>query len=46
MTDCGAAVLIIKLVRVCVVYFGLSKKHIGLYITTPVVEEHKNELNG
>jgi uncharacterized protein YdhG (YjbR/CyaY superfamily) len=26
------------------VYFGLSKKHIGLYIPTPVVEEHKSEL--
>jgi uncharacterized protein YdhG (YjbR/CyaY superfamily) len=25
-------------------YFGLSKKHIGLYIPTPVVEEHKSEL--
>lgn len=28
------------------VYFGLSKKHIGLYIPTPVVEEHKTELKG
>lgn len=28
------------------VYFGLSKKHIGLYIPTPVVEEHKSELKG
>lgn len=28
------------------VYFGLSKKHIGLYIPTPIVEEHKSELNG
>ena len=27
-------------------YFGLSKKHIGLYIPTPVVEEHKSELKG
>jgi uncharacterized protein YdhG (YjbR/CyaY superfamily) len=26
------------------VYFGLSKKHIGLYIPTPVIEEHKSEL--
>ncbi len=26
------------------VYFGLSKKHIGLYIPTPIVEEHKSEL--
>jgi uncharacterized protein YdhG (YjbR/CyaY superfamily) len=28
------------------VYFGLSKKHIGLYISTPIVEEHKSELKG
>ncbi|NAL78424.1 DUF1801 domain-containing protein [Nitrososphaera sp. AFS] len=28
------------------VYFGLSKKHIGLYIPTPIVEEHKSELKG
>jgi uncharacterized protein YdhG (YjbR/CyaY superfamily) len=28
------------------VYFGLSKKHIGLYIPTPVVKEHKGELKG
>jgi uncharacterized protein YdhG (YjbR/CyaY superfamily) len=26
------------------VYFGLSKKHIGLYIPAPIVEEHKSEL--
>ena len=26
------------------VYFRLSKNHIGLYIPTPVIEEHKNEL--
>ena len=26
------------------VYFRLSKKHIGLYMPTPVVEEHKEEL--
>jgi len=26
------------------VYFRLSKKHIGLYIPTPVIEEHKEEL--
>ena len=26
------------------VYFGLSKKHIGLYIPTPIVQEHKSEL--
>ena len=25
-------------------YFGLSKKHIGLYIPTPIVEEYKSEL--
>jgi uncharacterized protein YdhG (YjbR/CyaY superfamily) len=24
------------------VYFGLSKKHIGLYIPTPIIEEHKS----
>jgi uncharacterized protein YdhG (YjbR/CyaY superfamily) len=24
------------------VYFGLSKKHIGLYISTPIIEEHKS----
>ena len=28
------------------VYFQLWKKHIGLYIPTPVVEEHKSELKG
>jgi len=26
------------------VYFGHAKKHIGLYIPTPVVEQHKDEL--
>jgi uncharacterized protein YdhG (YjbR/CyaY superfamily) len=26
------------------IYFGLAKAHIGLYIPTPVLEEHKNEL--
>jgi len=26
------------------VYFRLAKAHIGLYIPTPVIEEHKNEL--
>jgi uncharacterized protein YdhG (YjbR/CyaY superfamily) len=26
------------------VWFGLGKAHIGLYIRPPVVEEHKNEL--
>jgi uncharacterized protein YdhG (YjbR/CyaY superfamily) len=25
-------------------YFRLSKKHIGLYIPSPVIEEHKSEL--
>ena len=29
-----------------VVYFAYTKKHIGLYVPTPVVEEHKNELKG
>ena len=28
------------------VYFGLSKKHIALYIPTPILEEHKFELMG
>ena len=27
-----------------VVYFRLSKNHIGLYVPTPVIEEHKSEL--
>ena len=27
-----------------VVYFAFAKKHIGLYVPTPVVEEHKKEL--
>ncbi len=27
------------------VYFRLTKKHIGLYVLPPVIEEHKNELN-
>ena len=26
------------------VYFRLAKAHIGLYVPTPVIEEHKNEL--
>lgn len=26
------------------VYFGLWKAHIGIYIPTPVIEEHKSEL--
>jgi len=25
-------------------YFAFAKKHIGLYLPTPVIEEHKNEL--
>jgi uncharacterized protein YdhG (YjbR/CyaY superfamily) len=28
------------------VYFQLWKEHIGLYVPTPVVEEHKSELKG
>jgi uncharacterized protein YdhG (YjbR/CyaY superfamily) len=28
------------------VYFQLWKKHIGFYVPTPIVEEHKNELQG
>jgi uncharacterized protein YdhG (YjbR/CyaY superfamily) len=28
------------------VYFQLWKKHIGLYVPTPVLEEHKSELEG
>ncbi len=28
------------------VYFALSKHHIGVYIPTPVIEDHKNELAG
>ncbi len=28
------------------VYFRLSKTHIGVYIPPPVIEEHKNELSG
>ena len=27
-------------------YFQLWNKHIGLYVPTPVVEEHKSELKG
>ena len=27
-------------------YFGLFKKHIGLYVPTPVIEQHKKELKG
>ncbi|MGH9509400.1 MAG: iron chaperone [Terriglobales bacterium] len=28
------------------VYFQLWKKHIGLYVPTPIIEEHKKELDG
>lgn len=28
------------------VYFRFAKAHIGLYIPTPVIEEHKSELEG
>jgi uncharacterized protein YdhG (YjbR/CyaY superfamily) len=28
------------------VYFQLWSKHIGLYVPTPVLEEHKSELRG
>ncbi len=28
------------------VYFQLCKTHIGLYIPTPIIEEHQNELQG
>jgi uncharacterized protein YdhG (YjbR/CyaY superfamily) len=28
------------------VYFQLWKKHIGFYVPTPVVEEHKSDLQG
>jgi uncharacterized protein YdhG (YjbR/CyaY superfamily) len=27
------------------IYFGLAKAHIGLYIPTPILEEHKEELS-
>jgi uncharacterized protein YdhG (YjbR/CyaY superfamily) len=27
-------------------YFGVAKAHLGLYIPTPVVAEHKKELRG
>ena len=27
-------------------YFAAFKKHIGLYVPTPVIEEHKSELKG
>jgi uncharacterized protein YdhG (YjbR/CyaY superfamily) len=28
------------------VYFQLSKKHIGFYVPTPVLEEHQSDLQG
>lgn len=28
------------------VYFGLQKKHIGLYIPPPIIENNKNDLKG
>ena len=28
------------------IYFSLAKAHIGLYIPTPVLDEHKDELLG
>ncbi len=28
------------------VYFGLQKKHIGLYIPPPIIEQHAKELAG
>lgn len=28
------------------VWFGLAKTHIGLYIRPPIIEEHKSELKG
>jgi uncharacterized protein YdhG (YjbR/CyaY superfamily) len=27
-------------------YFAIFKNHIGLYVPTPVIEEHKHELKG
>ena len=27
-------------------YFAIFKNHIGLYVPTPVIEEHKRELKG
>ena len=26
------------------IYYGVAKNHIGLYIPPPVIEEHKNEI--
>ncbi len=28
------------------VYFGLAKRHIGLYIPSPIVDEHQDDLKG
>ena len=28
------------------IYFSLAKAHIGLYIPSPVLEEHKDEISG
>lgn len=28
------------------VYFGLAKRHIGLYIPSPIIDEHREELSG
>jgi len=28
------------------IYFGLAKAHIGIYIPTSVIEEHRNEIGG
>jgi uncharacterized protein YdhG (YjbR/CyaY superfamily) len=28
------------------IYFSLAKAHIGLYIPTPVIEEHRTEIAG
>ena len=27
-------------------YFGLAKRHIGLYIPTPIIDQHKEDLAG
>jgi len=29
-----------------IAWFGLMKRHIGLYLRPPIIEEHKNELKG
>ena len=36
----------ITITKGLLVYFGHSKKHIGLYIPTSIVKEHKSELKG